>query len=285
MGRTVSLVSLPRDLVNTPLGNGNVFGPKLNSLMSYADRHPEQFPNGGRRALRDAVSALLGVPIHYTASMDMIGFVQMIDALGGVDIEVAEAFSDPMYDGYGLGQMGWSVEAGSNHFDGLNSLAYVRSRKASGESDFTRQARQQEILLALRSKLTAGGSLVFALPGLLDALGDTVRTDFPVDRLPAMAAIFDEITPEKVVRSVIHFPLVGGTTNRYGSVQIPDVPAIQAMAAQLFGIPGTRPIPWPTPDPTPQPPVGAPGIEAAVTPAPTPQPPIGAPGAGGATAP
>lgn len=285
IGRTVSLVSLPRDLVNTPLGDGNVFGPKLNSLMSYADRNPEQFPNGGRRALQDAVSALLGVPIHYTASMDMVGFVEMVDALGGVDVEVVEAFSDPMYDGYGFGQMGWSVEAGPNHFDGLNALAYARSRKASGESDFTRQARQQEILLALRGKLTAGGSLVFALPGLLDALGDTVRTDFPVDRLPAVAAILDEITPERIVRVVIRFPLVGGTTNRYGSVQVPNVPAIQAMAAQLFGLPGTRPIPWPTPDPTPQPPVAAPGIPAAVTPAPTPQPPIGAPGAPGAATP
>jgi hypothetical protein len=108
--------------------------------------------------------------------------------------------------------------------------------------------------------LTAGGSLVFALPGLLDALGDTVRTDFPVDQLPTVAAVFDEITSDRIVRVVIRFPLVGGTTNRYGSVQVPDVPAIQAMVTQLFGIPGTRPIPWPTPDPTQQPPLGAPGV-------------------------
>jgi LCP family protein required for cell wall assembly len=260
VGRTVSLLSIPRDLVNTPLGNGNTFAPKINSLMSYADRNPTEFPEGGKRALQDAVGTLLGVTIHYTASMDMVGFIQMIDALGGVDIEVAEGFTDPMYDGYGFGQMGWTVAAGPNHFDGLNALAYARSRKASGESDFTRQARQQEILLALRGRLTAGGSLVFALPGLLDALGDTVRTDFPVDQLPTVAAVFDEISPDRIVRVVIRFPLVGGTTNRYGSVQVPDVPAIQAMVTQLFGIPGTRPIPWPTPDPTQQPPLGAPGV-------------------------
>jgi LCP family protein required for cell wall assembly len=259
VGKTVALLSIPRDLVNTPLGNGNVFGPKLNSLMSYANRNPDEFPGGGKRALQDAVGALLDVRIHYTATMDMLGFVRMVDALGGVDIEVAEGFSDPKYDGFGFGQMGWTVAAGPNHFDGLNALAYVRSRKATGESDFTRQERQQQVLLALRAKLTASGSLVFALPGLLDALGDTVETDFPVDDLPAVAAIFDEIDADAIVRVVIRFPLVGGTTNRYGSVQVPDVPAIQAMARQLFGLPGTRPIPWPTPDPTPQPPIGAPG--------------------------
>jgi anionic cell wall polymer biosynthesis LytR-Cps2A-Psr (LCP) family protein len=150
---------------------------------------------------------------------------------------------------------------------------------ALGESDFTRQARQQEILLALRTKLTSSGSLVFALPRLLETLGDNVRTDFPVDRLPAVAAVVDEIPPERIIRVVIRFPLVGGTTSRYGSVQVPDVPAIQAMAAQLFALPGTRAIPWPTPDPTPQPALGAPGVPAAVTPAPTPQPALGPPGA------
>ena len=285
VGKSVSLLSVPRDLVNTPLGNGNVFGPKLNSLLSWAERNPDVFPDGGRRALQDAVSELLGIPIHYTASMDMVAFVRLIDAVGGVEIEVPEAFSDPMYDGYGFGQMGWSVEAGTHRFDGLNALAYARSRKATGESDFTRQARQQEILLALRAKLTSGGSLVFALPTLLDTLGDTVRTDFPVDQLPAVAALVEDIPPERIVRSVIRFPLVGGTTNRYGSVQVPDVPAIQAMADQLFGPPGTRAIPWPTPDPTPQPALGAPGVPAAVTPAPTQQPALGPPGVPGATPP
>ena len=260
VGRTVALLSIPRDLVNTPIGNGDVYGPKLNSLMSFAERKPDEFPAGGKRALRDAVGALLDVRIHYTATMDMLGFVKMIDALGGVDIDVAEDFTDPLYDGFGFGQMGWTVAAGPNHFDGLNALAYVRSRKATGESDFTRQERQQQVLLALRAKLSAGGSLVFALPNLLDALGDTVQTDFPVDDLPAVAAMFDEISADSILRVVIRFPLVGGTSNRYGSVQVPDVPAIQAMARQLFGLPGTRPIPWPTPDPTPQPPIGAPGV-------------------------
>ena len=88
---------------------------------------------------------------------------------------------------------GFSITAGPHHLDGAAALAYARSRKALGESDFTRQARQQQILVALRAKVTRGGSLLFQLPELLDAVGETIRTDVPVDRLPDLAAIMDEV--------------------------------------------------------------------------------------------
>ena len=52
VGHTVSLVSVPRDLIDTPLGDGNVYGPKLNGLLAYADKHPKDFPKGGMRTLR-----------------------------------------------------------------------------------------------------------------------------------------------------------------------------------------------------------------------------------------
>ena len=95
VGRTVSLLSLPRDLIDTPLGNGDIFGPKLNSLMSYADRNPKQFPKGGMRTLEDAAGALLEIPIHYYARLDFRGLIKMVDAVGGVDIVAPRAFQDP----------------------------------------------------------------------------------------------------------------------------------------------------------------------------------------------
>jgi LCP family protein required for cell wall assembly len=112
VGETVSMLSLPRDLVDVPLGNGDRYTAKLNSLYSYADRHPEEFPDGGLRALEDAIGALLGIPIHYYALMDFVGFVKMIDAVGGVDIDVTHGFYDPEYDGYGMQGFGWGVEPG-----------------------------------------------------------------------------------------------------------------------------------------------------------------------------
>jgi LCP family protein required for cell wall assembly len=251
VGRTVSMVSVPRDIVGTPLGNGDVFGPKLNSLMSYADAHPREFPQGGVRTLKDAVSALLGIPIHYHAAIDFFGFVRIVDALGGVDVAPTRGFTDPEY-GY-RGRYGFSITAGRHHLDGLDALAYVRARRAAGESDFTRAARQQEVIVALRDRAIRNGSLLFQLPTLFDALGNAVRTDLPVDRLPQLAVLADEVKGEAIVRIVIQVPLVEGGRNKYGAVQFPDLTAIRAVADGAFSDPGSPPRPWPTPRPTPAP--------------------------------
>ena len=251
IGHTVSLVSVPRDLIDTPLGNGDTFGPKLNSLLGYADRNPKLFPNGGLRTLQDAIGALLGITIHYHAELDFKGFIKMVDAVGGVDIVAPRDFADPKYDGYGTGGVkGFSITAGPHHLDGAAALAYARSRKALGESDFTRQARQQQILVALRSKVTKGGSLLFQLPELLGAVGETVRTDVPVDRLPDLAAILDEVGKNDVTTVVIRSPLVKAKVTQFGDSQAPNLTKIRAMAAALFSEPGTAPVPWPTAKPT-----------------------------------
>jgi LCP family protein required for cell wall assembly len=253
VGKTISMLSVPRDLINVPLGDGNDFGPKINSLMSYADRTPDEFPQGGVAALRDALGALLGIEIHYYARMEFPGFVDMIDAVGGVDVLVAEGFSDPTYDGYMLGRRGWSIEAGKRHLNGLNALAYARARKAAGESDFTRAGRQQQILVALRNAVTKDGGLLWKLPDLLEAVGQTVRTDMPVELLPQLSAIVDEVDNTNITRAVIRHPLVRSEQTRYGSSLNPDVEAIREVAAKLFPPPGGDPQPWPTPKPTAKP--------------------------------
>lgn len=247
VGRSVSLLSVPRDLIDTPLGNGDVFGPKLNSLLAYADRHPDEFPQGGLRALEDAVGALLDIPIHYYARLDFRGFVTMVDAVGGVDVTVARGFQDPGYDGFGFDARGWSITEGEHHLDGANALAYARSRKAAGESDFTRAARQQQILVAMREQVAQAGSLLFELPALLDATANTLRSDVPVDKLPELAAILDEVDRDAMVSAVIRHPLVRSVSTRYGASLEPNVPAIREMAAALFSEPGTPPTGWTPP--------------------------------------
>jgi polyisoprenyl-teichoic acid--peptidoglycan teichoic acid transferase len=250
VGKTASMVSLPRDLVNVPLGNGDEFGPKLNSLMSYADHHREEFPAGGLRTLQDAIGALLGIPIHYHATMEFEGFIHMVDAVGGVDIVVPKAIEDPGYDGFGAGERGWSITKGRHHLDGANALAYARSRKSAGESDFTRAGRQQQIIVALKDSATDGGSVFWKLPGLLGAVGDSIRTDLPIERLPQLAAAIDEMRSGGITRAIIRHPLVRSIDTRYGSSLQPDLPAIRAVAADLFPAPGGEPQPWPTPEPS-----------------------------------
>ena len=251
VGRTVSLLSLPRDLIDTPLGNGDVYGPKLNSLMSYADRNPKQFPKGGMRTLEDAVGALLEIPIHYYARLDFRGLINMVDAVGGVDIVAPRAFEDPGYDGYGLGRKGFSITAGTHHLDGADALAYARSRKALGESDFTRAGppaadprRPQE---PGRPAVAACSS---SCPSCSTRSADTIRTDMPVEQLPELAAILEEVGRDGVTSVVIRSPLVHPKSTRYGDSQAPDLARIRAVAAGLFSDPGTDPAPWPSPKPT-----------------------------------
>jgi polyisoprenyl-teichoic acid--peptidoglycan teichoic acid transferase len=248
VARKVSMLSIPRDMTDVPLGDGNTFAPKINSLMAFADRNRNEFPAGGVKALEGAVETLLGIPIHYYARVNLGGFVRMVDSVGGVDINVVKPLADPNYGGYGVGP-GWSITKGAHHFDGANALAYARIRKAEGESDFTRAERQQEVLVAIRDAATKG-NLVFRLTDLLDAVGDTVRTDLPADRLPGLAALAEEIDEADTTRVVIRAPLLHAASNAYGAVQVPNVVSIRAMAARLFPAPGADPVPWPTPRPT-----------------------------------
>jgi LCP family protein required for cell wall assembly len=243
VGKTVSMLSIPRDLASVPLANGDVFGPKINSLMSYADRHPDQFPDGGVAALEGAIGRLLGIPIHAYATVDLGGFVSMVDAVGGVDIRVRKALSDPNYGGFGVGP-GWSIEPGLHHLDGANALAYSRIRKSAGESDFTRAARQQEVLIALRDRV-AGPDLLFRLPGLLRAVGSTIRTDLPRDRLPQLAALAEEIDSSSTVRVVLTSPQIkSGGASKYGSTFLPVPSRIAQLTKVIFGPPGADPR-WP----------------------------------------
>ena len=247
VGRSVSMASLPRDLVNVPLGDGRTFAPKLNSLLSYAARHKDEFPDGGMHTLENAVGSLLGIHIHYYATIDLKGFVKMVDAVGGVDVNVKQALDDPKYGGYGVVRNeGWAVDVGQHHFEGKDALAYARIRRSEGQTDFTRQARQQEILLALRSKVVKGGAL-FSLPSLLDAVGQTISTDLPAERLPDLAVLAGEIPSKRIVRVVVRYPLVHPAKpgqNKYGAVQLPEIDRILAMATALFPAPGTAPQGW-----------------------------------------
>ena len=117
----------------------------------------------------------------------------MIDSVGGVDIDVTQPIDDPEYD-----NVGFSSASDAHHLDGKTALAYVRSRKGLGDSDFTRAIRQQQVLVALRDAVTQDGSVLWKLPGLMDAVGDAVRTDMPPARLPQLAALMDEIDDDAV---------------------------------------------------------------------------------------
>jgi LCP family protein required for cell wall assembly len=301
VGQTVSMISIPRDMVDVPLPDGREFSGKINGLVSFARHHEGTFPgsNGeGFDVLMGALGTLLNLRIDHYAVVNLQGFINVVNTLGGIDVDVADGFCDPTYHEYGYPD-GFAISAGRHHLNGQQALAFARVRKAAGESDFTRAARQQEILSGVRDRIKAGGFLSDPI-GLLRALGDTVGTNIPRKLVPDLAEMAARIGRKQTYRAVIGHPYVKPGFDQRGSIQVPDIKAIRKLAAALFPATGEaptaryqvpassggakgsgvsncadapKPTPKPTAKPTPKPtPKLTPKPSVEATPTPTPEP-------------
>ncbi len=232
-----SMVSFPRDIARFELYNGGTYAGKLNSLMSYAGRHPEAFPEGGLPALMRQLGSMLGIPIHYYAAVNLDGFVELVDAMGGVTITYPRDIDDFTYAGWNDGRVGFHLAAGTHDLDGQMALAFVRSRKAAGENDFTRAARQQLLLQAVRRQLT-DPAMVPRLPAILDAAAKTLRTNFPSGRVAEMLDISRSVNDAATEKVVLGPPYsFHPPTNTTGGIYILllDIAKVEALSIELYG--------------------------------------------------
>lgn len=150
------VVSLPRDSWVPIPGHGMA---KLNAAYAY----------GGPSLLVQTVEELTGVRIDHYAAIDFAGFVRMTDALGGVDVQVAETTTNGPY----------TYQAGMNHLDGEEALFYVRQRYGLPGGDFDRVKRQQQYLRSVFGSLAQQNVLadMGALDGFMLALTDAMAVD------------------------------------------------------------------------------------------------------------
>jgi polyisoprenyl-teichoic acid--peptidoglycan teichoic acid transferase len=234
----VAMVSFPRDIAQFPLYNGATYQGKINSLMTYAANHPEDFPDGPLATLAHELGYLLGVPIQYFAAVDLDGFQRMIAAIGGVTVNVERAIADPVYNWLDGSPRGFYLAAGRQRLDARTALAFVRSRYGAGDNDFTRAARQQQLLVALRNELTNLAN-VGAVPAVLEVAGETIRTNFPPDRLDEMLGIANAVDAETMERFVLRPPTysVHPPTSSTGGTYILrlKLDALRQLSVNLFG--------------------------------------------------
>ena len=178
----------------------------LNGLYSEGEYFvPELYPNAldagsspGIEATKDAVSGITGLTVQFYVLINMEGFEELINALGGVDINVTEQI--PIGgDADGNGVEGW-LEPGQQHLDGYHALWYARSRYGSAAGDYSRMERQRELQAAILQQMTP--SNVIARFQDIAASGSALaQTDIPqsmVGRFIDLAAKAKEYEPVRL---------------------------------------------------------------------------------------
>ena len=213
----ISMLSLPRDTADVPLGDGRIYRGKVNSIA-------EVF---GIDGLRKAMAALLGVPIDRYLMIDMDDFGWIVDAVGGIDVEVLTRLSDP--------KVHLLLDPGPVQLDGATALAFSRTR---ADSDYDRAARQQQVVLALMRRWLDRSAPV-ALIDRLRLLG-SLQTDITLPELATLIEIGRRAVHAEVTAAVLapprfsYFVGVEPDSTR-GWVMIPNVTAMRSYARSLMG--------------------------------------------------
>lgn len=189
-----ALLSIPRDLWVRIPGNGS---QKINAAYAYGKQKSSAKNEAGKQ--KDAIELLdktlepvLGIPINYHAVMDFTAFRQLVNAVGGVTVDVPEQLYDPT--------IAWEnnynsviAKKGPQTFNGKKALLYVKSRQTS--SDFARAERQRLVLVALKEKTLSVGTFgnPVKITQLLTALGKNIYTDFSLDGITRLYSIMADI--------------------------------------------------------------------------------------------
>lgn len=177
--KTVLLTSIPRDYYVTTVcdeGAGCQNGAK--DKLTHTGLH-------GTETTKKTIENLLGVDINYTGKVNFTSVVNLVDALGGIDVDVKPGLAvDHFYTNDYFGT-DYGVTEGINHLNGQAALCYARERYAYQDGDRQRVKNQQEVLMAIVKKATSP-SVIGNYPALMDALSGAFQTDLSQDEIQSL---------------------------------------------------------------------------------------------------
>ena len=246
----VAMFQLPRDTVDVPIPAGSparklfgaVYSGKINAYFAAVRRRADLYPGTdqtrGYTGLKELLGNLYDLDIKYFMEVNFDGFRKIVDALGGVTINVQVPVVDDHYPSTSGALQRVYIPSGMQHMTGAEALVYARSRHAS--TDFDRGARQQRVLLSLRQQTDIARVLPH-LDELAAALSASFRTDVPRDLFPRLLGLAEHITARNV-RSFIFTPPfyqheILSDPNHNGSyVIIPRVDRIRAAVKEAFTV-------------------------------------------------
>lgn len=232
------LLSIPRDLwVDYGQACNSGYAGRINEVYSCysSDGQNEE---AGAMALMKKVGELTGLETHYYAHMNYSVLVDAVDAVGGVSVEIDSDDPRGIFDD----NFDWKCNYQCNYvkypngptglMDGEHALALARARGASGNTygltgaNFDREKYQRKILIALKDRAASAGTLtnVGKVTGLIDAMGNNLRTNFETAEVRTLMALGTDIPSNKIKSLLLNdteAPLVTGTMINGASVLIP----------------------------------------------------------------
>lgn len=197
----IAMVSVPRDLA-VKINNHGI--RKINNADAFGEA--ERADGGGEYA-RKIFEQTFGMSIPYYARVDFTAFKELIDAVGGINIDVTRAFTDTAYPGPEDSFQIISFDAGLQQLSGERALIFTRSRHGSnGEgSDFARAKRQQLVLAAFKKKLLSAGTYLnpLTLQKIMSSLSKHIITNMDFGQMMYMVGLAKEMNSDNVKTLVL----------------------------------------------------------------------------------
>lgn len=175
--QTAGMLSLPRDLWVPIPGQG--VSTKINT--AYRIGEVNGYPGGGAQLAKDTVGGFIGQEVQYYVRIGFDGFTEIVDLIGGVDVEVSQTIHDIEYPTMDYGVETFHLDAGVHHLDGQTALKFVRTRHT--DSDYGRARRQQQLIRAMSDKVLSADmipTLIANVPQLLSTMRNSFQTDMPI---------------------------------------------------------------------------------------------------------
>jgi LCP family protein required for cell wall assembly len=243
ISHTVRIMSIPRDLIVTIPGYGK---NKINAAYVFGEYYHE--PGGGPGLALQTVSKLFDVPVAYYVTLNFDGFRAIVDAVGGVAIDVPYSIDDDAYpddeDGNPNGTIAVHFDAGWQMMDGKTALRYARTRHA--DNDFARSKRQLQVIMAIRQKAMSL-DLLPSIPSIIDKLGGLVQTNIPFDQQLGLAQLGFNMQASDIITSSIDGTMITADYLPDGSegLKLNDE-LVQPVLDQFFGWGSGTATPTPT---------------------------------------
>ena len=222
--KAITMMNLPRDLLvdmPKPLSGQQ----KINAVHSYGEQEKEK-TSGGPESLKKVVETISDQTVNYWIRIDFDGFKKLVDAVGGITIDVPKDISDYNYPADNLIDYdSFIIKAGTRHMDGKTALKYARSRYST--SDFDRSNRQQQIIQAIKDEFEAKGYIYRPdkILEVINIISKHLKTDMTMQEIRQIYDLVKDIPDEKINSVVLDNSATGPfqTYSNGGYYLIPKV--------------------------------------------------------------